>query len=398
LEVAPRVKSSRVPHADAAYLARCITCGVTKRFFTAQGVSGFRFEHSDHDVKVEGLQEPAEASIDKERVEPNPQKYAGKTEDGSGADAPSVVDLQKLDVRVLTSEIDDSIHFEVIGYAPDDGFSFDVPLTKARELRDFVKAGSHSVTRGRQTQEFRWTEARVRADGQVCGLLGIHLQEVEVTERVEPKAAATEQKPEPELETTEQAAPVAAQEPPAAKKQEAVVKVVHEEERESLLVANSFYMKDGEEVGKEALRVSRALKELRWGVKPPYLISVIIDDNVGIEANSDAIMADLVEKIESIGYKFVAVNAPNSKPTAWFKRKNAEPPAETESDGKLSDSVKSMTRAMEVLVKQLESERVETTKMARDAAAQEEMSSSLSRQMQEMAPSAELKEEEARKD
>ena len=385
MEMASGINSVRRLQDDPTYLAKCATCGVSKRFYTAQGVSGFRFEHSDHDVTVVGPQDEAETGMEREHEEPQQSVPSAEAAEASEANTRLVVNLERLDVTVLPSEVDDSFHFEVAGSTSEGGFSLIFPLAKAKELGDFVKGGSYVIARNGETQEFSWTQDRVRADSQVSRLLGIQQEVVAESVMDESNASAVELKeaPVPEPATTEEAIPAAVQEPPAAKEVVVAVKPDGEKERETLLVAESFYLKDGEDVEKEALRISRALKELRWGVKPPYLISVMIDDNVGIETNGDAIMNDLIMKIEPLGYTFVAVNAPNGKPTAWFKRKG-EPQADKSAE-QATNNVNSIMHVVDLLVEQLEIERVETGKAAQDEGAREERLSSLFRQLKELA-------------
>jgi len=90
--------------------------------------------------------------------------------------------------------------------------------------------------------------------------------------------------------------------------------------KEPLLLARSSYIGDSDEKRIDALRVSRALKEFRWNVEPPYVIGVMVDDNLSVETNIGLISSSMVERVEKLGYKFVAVNAPQGSPVAWFKR------------------------------------------------------------------------------
>jgi hypothetical protein len=90
--------------------------------------------------------------------------------------------------------------------------------------------------------------------------------------------------------------------------------------KEPLLLARSSYIGDSDEKRIDALRVSRALKEFRWNVEPPYVIGVMVDDNLSVETNIGVISSSMVERVEKLGYKFVAVNAPQGSPVAWFKR------------------------------------------------------------------------------
>ena len=90
--------------------------------------------------------------------------------------------------------------------------------------------------------------------------------------------------------------------------------------KEPLLLARSSYIEESDEKRRDALKVSRALKEFRWNVEPPYVIGVMIDDNLSVETNIGVISSSMVEKVEKLGYKFVAINAPQGSPVAWFKK------------------------------------------------------------------------------
>jgi len=114
----------------------------------------------------------------------------------------------------------------------------------------------------------------------------------------------------------EKAAP-AKMEPPVAVEKTEKAKKNHE----SLLLAKSSYVQEGEESMKEAVRISKILRAFRWNVEPVYTIGVIVEDNLSIETNKGEISGSLVKQIENAGYKLSAVTATSSKPTAWFKRK-----------------------------------------------------------------------------
>jgi hypothetical protein len=90
--------------------------------------------------------------------------------------------------------------------------------------------------------------------------------------------------------------------------------------KEPLLLARSSYIGESEEKRIDALRVSRVLKEFKWNVEPPYVIGVMVDDNLSVETNIGVISSSMVERMGKLGYKFVAVNAPQGSPVAWFKK------------------------------------------------------------------------------
>jgi hypothetical protein len=247
---------------NGTYIAKCTTCGLSKRFYTELGASGFQLDHAEHDVVVDRPSELTQAWVADHGPDPRPSENQ------------PVVEAQA--TLAETAEAD-----------------------------------------------------------------------------------------------KESASPTAIELPDAAG-QTVTLQTTASEKHAAFLLASSFYLQDGEEVEKEALRISGALNDLKWGVEPPYAISVMIDENVGIEANRSTITADVVERIESLGYKFVAVNAPNGKPIAWFKRE------ESESEGGAAPSRPALrgtldsVRDLETLAKKLE---VEKRKLAQEKSAWEERSS-----------------------
>jgi len=92
--------------------------------------------------------------------------------------------------------------------------------------------------------------------------------------------------------------------------------------KEPLLLAKSSYIEESDEKRREALTVSRALREFRWNVEPPYVIGVMVDDNVSVETNIGVISSSVVERMGRLGYAFTAINAPQGSPVAWFKKKS----------------------------------------------------------------------------
>ena len=112
-------------------------------------------------------------------------------------------------------------------------------------------------------------------------------------------------------------APQAKVEQPAAIEKPEKTKKNHD----TLLLAKSSYVQEGEESMKEAVRISKVLRAFRWNIEPVYTIGVIVEDNLSIETNKGEISGSLVKQIENAGYKLSAVTANSSKPTAWFKRK-----------------------------------------------------------------------------
>lgn len=134
--------------------------------------------------------------------------------------------------------------------------------------------------------------------------------------RPEPDTAEPAVAPQPELPVL-----VQAEAPPEERRP---VLLSEEEKREPLLLARSSYVEDSEERRAEALKVSRALKEFRWNVEPPYVIGVMVDDNLSIETNIGVISSSVVKRVEELGYAFVAINVPQKSPIAWFKKSGGE--------------------------------------------------------------------------
>jgi hypothetical protein len=99
---------------------------------------------------------------------------------------------------------------------------------------------------------------------------------------------------------------------------------VEEQTEESLLVSKSFYVQSGDKNKKEAIRISKVLKEFRWKVEPVYTIGVIVDDIISIETSKSEITRDLIARVEAAGFVLTAVVVDQGKPVAWFKRASEE--------------------------------------------------------------------------
>ena len=90
-----------------------------------------------------------------------------------------------------------------------------------------------------------------------------------------------------------------------------------------LLLGKSSHIQEGETYSQEALRVSKALGQFRWNIEPPYVIGALFDDIVSIQALAGSITKDVLEKVEELGYRFIAIDSPNGCVTAWFKKVGA---------------------------------------------------------------------------
>ncbi len=120
-------------------------------------------------------------------------------------------------------------------------------------------------------------------------------------------------------------APAATEKAKRVEKAEKVEKVEKvdkpKKNHETLLLAKSSYIQEGEESMNEAFRISKVLKAFRWNVEPVYTIGVIVEDNLSVETNKGEISGNLVKQVENAGYKLSAMTVTNGKPTAWFKRR-----------------------------------------------------------------------------
>jgi hypothetical protein len=88
----------------------------------------------------------------------------------------------------------------------------------------------------------------------------------------------------------------------------------------TVLLAKDAFIKEGEKYRQESIRISQSLKEFRWKIEPPYVISILFDDSLGIQSTTGTISRELLSKVEELGYQFVAVEAPEGVPTAWFRK------------------------------------------------------------------------------
>jgi len=96
---------------------------------------------------------------------------------------------------------------------------------------------------------------------------------------------------------------------------------VHPAERdEVLLVSKSWYIQEGDQNKKEAIRISKVLRDFRWKVEPVYTIGVILDDMLSVVTNKEQISRKLIMRIEDAGYRLTAVTVDQGSPVAWFKR------------------------------------------------------------------------------
>ena len=246
----------------------CQTCRITKTFVTLQGVNSFFGEHEGHRVIEGRLFERPQASkkpeaiaeeVPKPQVEEAPQVVAGSGE----------VVVQELEPQV-------------------------------EEAPEVVELSEEAIAQELKPQERVGADAEFRSEVPAPVSTAVPLA---------PVAPAT-------LPQATQSAETQLKEPIAA----APSPLSEEDLNEPLLLARSSYIGGSAEKRIDALRVSRALKEFKWNVEPPYVIGIMVDDNLSVETNIGVISDSMVERVEKLGYKFVAVNVPQGSPVAWFKR------------------------------------------------------------------------------
>ena len=133
-----------------------------------------------------------------------------------------------------------------------------------------------------------------------------------------------------------------------------------------VFLASTSYIDDTAEAALEARRVSKALKQFRWNVTPPYAISTIFSDLLCITSESGSISKALIEKIEGLGYTFSGFEASNSRPLAWFKRREepghpaqAQAPADTAQLDDLARTIQDQGAEIEKEMARLDKERRE---------------------------------------
>ena len=191
-----------------------------------------------------------------------------------------------------------------------------------------------STDRGLEAPQFENDLARSEAAQPIASnVLDVLSNANEIAKEVYPEQSDAEQKAEVFLprETESKTQQLLAK--PASPEEESSqkVSVVHvralqeesvPEEEPCVLLSKFSFVKEGERYARESIRVSQALMELRWKIEPPYVISALFDDNLGIESNTGSLGRELLSKMEEIGYRFVAMEAPKGVPTAWFKKGN----------------------------------------------------------------------------
>jgi len=289
---------SRTPRFNVS----CQTCRISKTFLTMQGVNSFDTEHEGHQV-IEG------SLFERPQIAKRPEVVAEETLKPQVEETPEVVAVP-VDVILQETKPRENEAPEVA--APPLEVAAQEVEPQTEEAPEVV-VGSADVT----AQELKPQVEEVPEV--VATPVEVATREVEPQVEERADAVVREEAPAPLPQAT-QPAETQVKEPIAA----APSLLSEKDLKEPLLLARSSYIGESDEKRIDALRVSRALKEFRWNVEPPYVIGVMVDDNLSVETNIGVISSAMVERVEKLGYKFVAMNAPQGSPIAWFKREAQE--------------------------------------------------------------------------
>ena len=268
---------SGTPHFNVS----CQTCRISKTFVTLQGANAFFDDHEGHKV-VEGMlfERPQTAKKpDKIEVSKPQAEEVREVLEGSGA-------VVAQEIKPEVEEVPEVIAERSPADKEPDGIAEEVSKPQVDEAPEIATESGEVTAQEIKPQVEEAAEAEVREETQAP--LPPVTQPAEIQLK-EPIAAAPSLLSEKDLE-------------------------------EPLLLARSSYIGESDEKRFDALRVSRALKEFKWNVEPPYVIGIMVDDNLSVETNIGVISSSMVERVEKLGYKFVAMNAPQGSPVAWFKR------------------------------------------------------------------------------
>jgi hypothetical protein len=338
-DAARSAAASGTPH----YNVSCQSCRVSKTFVTMQGVNSFVMEHDGH-VVIEGrlfenplaAKRPAVvAEAPKPRVDDVPEVVAAPPEADIEAEPPAE---EIPEVEAISDEADarDAIPEDEapeVATAPVE--VVDQEEQEAEAAPEFAAPTEEAIAQEMMPRED--VPEVVAAPAEIAGQ-ELQPQALEVPEAVFAPSQVAAQVIEPRAEEIAQDAVRVGEPSPAPRDIQTVEARVKElvtpaspflsekDLKEPLLLARSSYIGESEENRMDALKVSRALKEFRWNIEPPYVIGVMVDDNLSVETNIGVISTAMVARVEKLGYKFVAVNAPQGSPVAWFKREAQDAP------------------------------------------------------------------------
>jgi len=333
---------------SAHYEAFCATCQINKSFLTPQGINFFRISHEGHNIEIRQPEGSEEIEREPSTIAVSPLVGApvvGTPAKRTPALLPDdnnkeTIELKRLSVDIIDGDGHDV--FRVIGFSGNfHTFFRTFELAEVSDAEKFIDGGAHVDEYG---NEYHWKSDSVEPSLQVKDLMNII--KTPIDEEVKPLLA--EEKPEPkqapkvelvkEEETPKEETPKAPPSPapkpaskpapkPASKpapkpasKPAPEAQTGKDVLRGPLLLGKFSQIEEGEEYSQEALRISKALGQFRWNIEPPYVIGALFDDIVSIQAQAGSITKDVLEKVEELGYRFIAVDAPNGCVTAWFKK------------------------------------------------------------------------------
>ena len=304
------------PENKDLYEATCLTCNVSKSYFTAQGVNFFKTSHEGHEVKISGPddKEPAEAVKEPPRVEAPPARVAieqpKREQPVFQARASEPIRLGNLVVDVV--EEDQGRAVMVYGIAGGrERFTKEFAISKVDELNSFLESGMYVDAPTGTT--YTWSPDKIDLSIDVARIIeSPAAAEPGVSQRV---PAGTSQKRDPTVAK------------PAPKQEQKLVVPRKDEPQaptEEMLLGKLSYIQPGEKYAEESVRVSKVLRKFRWNTEPPYVIGALFDDLVSVQSQSGMIKSSVIAAMGKIGYTFVAVEAPSAVVTAWFKKNDGE--------------------------------------------------------------------------
>jgi hypothetical protein len=382
----------------------CKTCGVKESFYSELSVGYFRLKHAGHDL-VEESPRPKPRDGLEARSAPNKEPVEGSQEvrPGGGSEesrearkqgatgGKTTVQIEQVLVEARASPADGSPVIQVRGMEAEgkDSFVLLFKLEEAARMREFLGGGRYQdpavddlvYAWDPVEVHFDWNrnekpvppaakEAEPRdevfappADSVAASIESLAAEQPPAPERAPtpapPPVPRRAQKPRrrrakapPRVETPPKERAEGQRVPPPNGTQE-------KKDEETLLLAKSSFVQEGEEYKREAIRISKILKAFRWNVEPVYTIGVMLDDNMSIETNKTEISGALLKQIERAGYKLSAVTATSGKPTAWFKRTSPElrPMTSPDSTRRLQGRVEELSKTLEEERKRAEEEK-----------------------------------------
>jgi hypothetical protein len=306
----------------------CQDCKVTKSYFTAQGVNYFKLTHEGHKVNVKEPAAPGTAPAPAPAVVAPAPPPVVKVEEVTEVAEPEIEasegseDHSRMEVVVeegpirlgnlVVDVVDEGTGRSVKVYGIAGGherFSKGFDMQHLQDLNDFLESGLYHDESAKK--KYSWAPDKIDISNDVVRLLDEAPTPAEMAPApIEPEVAlgndivgAEAPSPAPEVEPATQVAPP----------QEAMPG--------DLILDERSFIKEGEANRLECARVSAVLRQFRWNIEPPYAIGAVFDDLLGVNSRTGMIKSTVIEAIKALGYDFIAVEAPNGKVTAWFKKK-----------------------------------------------------------------------------